>query len=80
MMIDGGITLGTDVVKALACGAEMVFMGRPILWGLAVNGEEGVAHVLQLIKEELESTMIQCRDSALTDIGRDMVVHSSQYK
>ena len=39
--LDGGVTTGTDVFKALAMGAEMVFVGRPALWGLAWNGQEG---------------------------------------
>lgn len=78
-MIDGGITLGTDVIKALACGADMVFIGRPILWGLAVNGEKGVAHVLELIKDELEKTMIHCGVPSLQDFDRELVVHSSVY-
>jgi (S)-2-hydroxy-acid oxidase len=50
--IDGGILRGTDVFKALALGARAVFLGRPVLWGLAHSGEEGVYNVLKLINDE----------------------------
>ncbi|MEA5533538.1 alpha-hydroxy acid oxidase [Crocosphaera sp. XPORK-15E] len=53
ILMDGGIRRGTDIFKALALGAKAVLIGRPILWGLAVNGEAGVNHILQLLKDEL---------------------------
>jgi isopentenyl diphosphate isomerase/L-lactate dehydrogenase-like FMN-dependent dehydrogenase len=52
--LDGGVRRGVDVVKALALGARAVLIGRAFLWGLAVGGEEGVAHVLRLLRDELE--------------------------
>ncbi|MBF6591279.1 MAG: alpha-hydroxy-acid oxidizing protein [Ktedonobacterales bacterium] len=55
--LDGGIRRGTDVLKALALGARAVLVGRPILWGLAARGEEGVRHVLALFHDELELAM-----------------------
>jgi len=55
--LDGGVMRGTDVFKALALGARAVFLGRPILWGLAHSGEEGVHKVLQLINDELVLAM-----------------------
>jgi 4-hydroxymandelate oxidase len=58
--IDGGIRRGTDVVKALSLGARAVAIGRPILWGLAANGEAGVQHVLTLLKEEIENALRKC--------------------
>lgn len=78
-MLDGGVTLGTDVMKAIALGASMVFMGRPALWGLAVNGQSGVEEVLQLMKSELEISMSICGTPSIQDITRDMVVHESFY-
>ncbi len=48
--MDGGIRRGSDVFKALALGAKFVLIGRPILWSLAVNGEAGVNHVLELLE------------------------------
>jgi isopentenyl diphosphate isomerase/L-lactate dehydrogenase-like FMN-dependent dehydrogenase len=58
--VDGGIRRGSDVVKALALGARAALVGRPVLWGLACGGEDGVRHVLQILKEEIERTMLLC--------------------
>ena len=55
--VDGGIRRGTDVMKALALGARAVLIGRPYLWGLATDGESGVARVLELLRAELELSM-----------------------
>lgn len=52
LLVDGGIRRGTDVLKALALGADAVLLGRPILWGLALEGEAGVHRVLQLLRDE----------------------------
>ena len=57
MFVDGGIRKGSDVFKALALGAKAVFVGRPILYGLAYNGEEGVKEVLRILVDELKETM-----------------------
>ncbi|CAG9782926.1 unnamed protein product, partial [Diatraea saccharalis] len=54
--LDGGVTTGTDVYKALALGAKMVFVGRPALWGLAVGGQAGVQRMLNILRTELEYT------------------------
>jgi isopentenyl diphosphate isomerase/L-lactate dehydrogenase-like FMN-dependent dehydrogenase len=53
VLLDGGIRRGTDVVKALALGARAVLAGRAVLWGLAVDGEEGARRVLELLRDEL---------------------------
>ena len=57
ILLDGGVRRGSDVVKALALGARAVLVGRPYLFGLAAGGESGVARVLQLLRNELVSTM-----------------------
>jgi 4-hydroxymandelate oxidase len=54
VLVDGGIRRGTDVVKAMALGARAVLVGRPVLWGLAVGGEEGARRVLELLLAELD--------------------------
>ena len=59
VLVDGGVRRGTDVLKALALGARAVLSGRPILWGLAVGGEEGVAQVLELLRIEIETGRVQ---------------------
>jgi 4-hydroxymandelate oxidase len=56
--LDGGVRRGTDVLKALALGARAVLVGRPILWGLAVDGAAGAQCVLELVREELERAMV----------------------
>lgn len=57
MLVDGGIRRGTDVLKAMALGASAVLVGRPAVWGLANAGAAGVAHVLRLLRDELEVAM-----------------------
>uniref|UniRef100_A0A3Q0RJF7 (S)-2-hydroxy-acid oxidase n=1 Tax=Amphilophus citrinellus TaxID=61819 RepID=A0A3Q0RJF7_AMPCI len=55
--VDGGVRRGTDILKALALGAKAVFIGRPVLWGLACQGEQGVTELLELLKDELRLAM-----------------------
>ncbi|MDD2846543.1 MAG: alpha-hydroxy acid oxidase [Rhodoferax sp.] len=57
LLVDGGIRRGTDVLKAMALGASAVLVGRPPIWGLANAGAAGVAHVLRLLRDELEIAM-----------------------
>jgi 4-hydroxymandelate oxidase len=57
VLVDGGIRRGTDVLKALACGASAVLIGRPYVYGLAVGGADGVARVVQMLRRELEMAM-----------------------
>lgn len=66
LLLDGGIRRGSDVLKALALGASAVLVGRPYIFGLAAAGASGVAHVLQLLRAELEVAMALtgCRDLA----------------
>lgn len=55
--VDGGLRRGTDVLKALAMGARAVLIGRPVLWGLAVDGEAGASRVLSILRQELDLAM-----------------------
>ncbi|XP_061382969.1 2-Hydroxyacid oxidase 1 [Danaus plexippus] len=77
--LDGGVTTGTDVYKALALGAKMVFVGRPALWGLAVAGQEGVQRMLNIIRKELEYTLQIAGTQTIPEITKDMVRHESTY-
>lgn len=74
VLVDGGVRRGTDVLKALALGARAVLVGRPVLWGLALDGEAGVARVLTALRDELDTAMALCGCATLSDIGRDLVV------
>lgn len=71
VLIDGGIRRGSDVVKALALGASCCLIGRPQLWGLAVAGEEGVRHVLELYRKEIDRVMALMGARSLRDLGPD---------
>ncbi len=57
IIVDSGITRGSDIVKALCLGADAVFLGRLIVWGLLFGGEEGVSWILSLMAEEMRHTM-----------------------
>lgn len=57
VLVDGGIRRGTDILKAVALGADAVLVGRPVVHGLATAGARGVAHVLRLLRDELEVAM-----------------------
>lgn len=73
VLVDGGIRRGTDVAVALALGARAVLVGRPLLWGLAVDGERGAGHVLELLRAEILNALqlLGCRSPAA--VGRDRV-------
>ncbi|KXJ29864.1 Hydroxyacid oxidase 2 [Exaiptasia diaphana] len=76
--LDGGVRLGTDVLKALALGARAVFIGRPVLWGLAYQGEEGVHKVLEILRTELKTAMILSGCSSVADISASLVTKLCQ--
>ena len=71
--VDGGVRRGTDVLKALALGAQAVLVGRPILWGLAANGADGVSHVLRMLHTELDRAMALAGRPTLADIDASLV-------
>ncbi|HET8564858.1 MAG TPA: alpha-hydroxy acid oxidase [Solirubrobacterales bacterium] len=73
LLVDGGIRRGIDVATALALGADAVLVGRPALWGLAAAGKEGVARVLELLREELELTLGLCGCTSPADLSREHV-------
>ena len=73
VLIDGGIRRGTDVVKALALGAKAVAVGRPVLWGLAHDGQRGVERVLELLRFEVDLAMGLCGCATVEEIDRGLV-------
>jgi len=68
VFVDGGIRRGTDVIKALARGARAALVGRPVLWGLAVGGEDGARHVLELLRDEVELALLLCGCTTPSDV------------
>ncbi len=72
--LDGGIRRGADVVKAIALGAKAVFIGRPLFWGLAVDGEKGVIRVINILREEIEITMAKCGRPTIASIDATTIV------
>ena len=74
VLLDGGVRRGTDALIALALGATAVGIGRPVLWGLACDGEAGVGRVLDLLTGELEQAMALAGVASLAEIGRALVV------
>jgi len=74
--LDGGIRRGTDVLKALALGAKAVLVGRPILWGLALGGAEGVRAVLDQLHAELDTAMALAGRANVKDIDASLVVRT----
>ncbi|XP_042414380.1 peroxisomal (S)-2-hydroxy-acid oxidase GLO3-like isoform X2 [Zingiber officinale] len=77
VFLDGGIHRGTDIFKALALGASGVFIGRPVVFALAADGEAGVRKVLQMLSDELELTMALSGCTSLEQITRNHVVAES---
>jgi 4-hydroxymandelate oxidase len=74
VLVDGGVRRGTDVLKALALGARAVLIGRPIHWGLAVAGEAGVRHVLELLRAELALDLMLCGLASPDKVDRSLLV------
>jgi 4-hydroxymandelate oxidase len=73
VLFDGGIRRGTDILKAMAMGAKAVLIGRPVAWGLATAGQDGVSAVLELLARELRTAMGLCGVTDVKDIGQRFV-------
>ncbi|KAL7129354.1 hypothetical protein ABFS83_13G060700 [Erythranthe nasuta] len=73
VFLDGGVRRGTDVFKALALGASGIFIGRPVVFSLAAEGEAGVRKVLQMLRDEFELTMALSGCRSLSEITRNHI-------
>jgi L-lactate dehydrogenase (cytochrome) len=71
--LDGGVRRGSDVVKALALGARACFVGRPYMYGLAHNGQDGVSLVLDLLRAEIETTMTLAGRAGVADLDASLL-------
>ena len=76
VLLDGGVRRGTDVLKGLALGARAVLVGRAIVWGLAVGGEQGVRDVLELLRAEIALGLTQLGCASPAEVGRGHVERS----
>ena len=76
IMMDSGIRRGSDVLKALAMGAQFVFVGRPILYAAAIAGAAGVHHAATLLREEIHRNMAMLGVSSVAEMKRDLLVPS----
>lgn len=74
--LDGGVRSGTDVLIALALGARAVVVGRPVMWGLAVGGGDGVARVLDGLREALAEDAGMCGIADVADVPADLIARS----
>lgn len=75
ILIDSGFRRGSDIVKALCLGADMVCLGRATLYGLAVNGEVGVDDVIQLLKQDVDCTLAQIGCPSVKQLNREFITH-----
>jgi isopentenyl diphosphate isomerase/L-lactate dehydrogenase-like FMN-dependent dehydrogenase len=75
VFVDGGVRRGTDVLKALALGARAALIGRPVLWGLAAGGEDGVRDVLEMFRREIALAMQLAGCASCGGITRAHVQH-----
>jgi isopentenyl diphosphate isomerase/L-lactate dehydrogenase-like FMN-dependent dehydrogenase len=73
VLVDGGIRRGTEILKALALGADGVLIGRPYVWGLAAEGEAGVRNVIRMLQEEFRLAMALCGCRSVAEISRALV-------
>jgi lactate 2-monooxygenase len=76
VLVDSGVRTGADVVKALCLGADAVLVGRPYVYGLALDGAAGVTAVLQNLIAELDLTLALVGASAVADLSTDLLVAS----
>ncbi len=77
VLFDSGVRSGADVLKALALGADAVCLGRPYVWGLALDGQAGVEAVLKMVLAELDLTMALCGLTRIEEIGPELLARDS---
>ena len=76
VLVDGGIRRGSDILKALALGARAVLVGRPYLWALAADGQQGVEHMLALLRDELDLDMALAGRPTIATIDHTLVARA----
>jgi len=76
VILDGGVRRGTDVLKALALGADFVFVGRPFLYAAAVGGEAGLRHAIELLSSEIGRNMALLGVSDLSEVRPELLTRT----
>jgi isopentenyl diphosphate isomerase/L-lactate dehydrogenase-like FMN-dependent dehydrogenase len=76
VLVDGGIRRGTDVLKALALGANAVLLGRPVIWGLALGGAEGAQRVIEILRDEFDRALGLAGAPKASELDRDFVMRA----
>ena len=79
VMMDGGIRRGTDILKALALGAQFVFVGRPILYATAIGGDAGLRHAVKLLREEVSRDMALLGITSLAEMRPEMLMDARAF-
>jgi L-lactate dehydrogenase (cytochrome) len=77
ILLDGGVRRGSDVLKALALGAKAVLIGRPYVWGLALGGQDGVSHMLELLRAEMKRSLQLMGCASASDLDRSWLMHAA---
>ena len=75
---DGGVRHGSDILKALALGADLVWIGRGVLWALACEGQTGVENIIRILNEELKEAMLQCGCYSFEDIKKNNIIYDEK--
>jgi isopentenyl diphosphate isomerase/L-lactate dehydrogenase-like FMN-dependent dehydrogenase len=77
VLLDSGIRSGGDIVKAIALGARAVLVGRPVAWGVAAAGAQGVERVLRILTDEIKRVLILTGVGAVTQITKSILIRDS---
>jgi len=73
ILVDGGVRRGSDIAKALACGAEAVILGRAVNYGLAAGGSAGVSRALEILRDEFDRTLALTGCCSSADLSSDLI-------
>lgn len=74
IILDGGVRRGTDVIKALALGADAVWIGQPLIWGLVIDGQQGMDDVYQTLYSELIEALVMCGYGSTEEVDASIIV------